>query len=351
MRVEVLEGVKRRRRWTDERKLSILMEVRLRGATVTDVARRHADTSGHRAGPGRSWFALRGDGGGRRWRGSLGSGSLEERWAAVSAPGDPRETRAARVEVERVRPVRVRARGEGPRGRGGRPGFERVLELRRRVLRSLHGRWLERTEPLVRDRRSWVRLGRAGPWRCGARRRHPAGPPRGADRGRCARGAVGGAAPARSRPRAACRGAARSWTPPSSRRRARATTRARGSRSRRAARPPGPGPRRRPRRVRAPSTAAGASSPPRPRRAPRAGRGSPSRSRSVAAGPPSRSSAGTPSSAARSSPRPSATTARAGARGGSGRPSRPAASGPTARGRSAETEARPSGHGRIGRLH
>ena len=42
MRVEVLDGVERRRRWTDERKLSILMEVGLRGATVTDVARRHA---------------------------------------------------------------------------------------------------------------------------------------------------------------------------------------------------------------------------------------------------------------------------------------------------------------------
>ena len=42
MRVEVLEGVERRRRWTDDQKLSILMEVGLRGATVTDVARRHA---------------------------------------------------------------------------------------------------------------------------------------------------------------------------------------------------------------------------------------------------------------------------------------------------------------------
>jgi transposase len=42
MRVEVLDGAERRRRWTDERKLSILMEVGLRGATVTDVARRHA---------------------------------------------------------------------------------------------------------------------------------------------------------------------------------------------------------------------------------------------------------------------------------------------------------------------
>lgn len=42
MRVEVLDGVERRRCWTDDQKLSILMEVGLRGATVTDVARRHA---------------------------------------------------------------------------------------------------------------------------------------------------------------------------------------------------------------------------------------------------------------------------------------------------------------------
>lgn len=41
MRGEVLDGVERRRRWSDEEKLRILMEVGLRGATLTDVARRH----------------------------------------------------------------------------------------------------------------------------------------------------------------------------------------------------------------------------------------------------------------------------------------------------------------------
>jgi transposase len=44
MRGEVLDVVERRRRWSDEQKLSILMEVGLRGATVSDVARRHAIT-------------------------------------------------------------------------------------------------------------------------------------------------------------------------------------------------------------------------------------------------------------------------------------------------------------------
>jgi transposase len=42
MRGEVLDGVERRRRWSDEEKLRILMEVGLRGATLTDVARRHS---------------------------------------------------------------------------------------------------------------------------------------------------------------------------------------------------------------------------------------------------------------------------------------------------------------------
>lgn len=40
MRQEVL-GCERRRRWTDEQKVSILGEVGISGATVSDVARRH----------------------------------------------------------------------------------------------------------------------------------------------------------------------------------------------------------------------------------------------------------------------------------------------------------------------
>ena len=40
MRVEIL-GQERRRRWGDEKKLSILMSVGVDGATVTEVAQRH----------------------------------------------------------------------------------------------------------------------------------------------------------------------------------------------------------------------------------------------------------------------------------------------------------------------
>jgi transposase len=41
MRHEVLSGVERRRRWSDEQKLRILAEVGLDGASVSAVARRH----------------------------------------------------------------------------------------------------------------------------------------------------------------------------------------------------------------------------------------------------------------------------------------------------------------------
>tara|TARA_R110002072_G_C7772220_1_gene519263 strand:- start:374 stop:760 length:387 start_codon:yes stop_codon:yes gene_type:complete len=47
LRHEVIVGVERRRFWPDEMKLSILREVGVGGATVTDVARRHEVTRQH----------------------------------------------------------------------------------------------------------------------------------------------------------------------------------------------------------------------------------------------------------------------------------------------------------------
>ncbi|GBQ97071.1 hypothetical protein AA23498_2811 [Acetobacter nitrogenifigens DSM 23921 = NBRC 105050] len=41
MAQEILIGVERRRRWSDERKLEILAEVGVDGASVSHVARRH----------------------------------------------------------------------------------------------------------------------------------------------------------------------------------------------------------------------------------------------------------------------------------------------------------------------
>ena len=47
MRHEVIFGVERRRRWSDEEKLAILMEVGVAGSTVADVARAHDLTRQH----------------------------------------------------------------------------------------------------------------------------------------------------------------------------------------------------------------------------------------------------------------------------------------------------------------
>lgn len=47
MRHEVIVGVERRRRWSEEQKLSIVMEVGVQGATVAEVARRHDLTRQH----------------------------------------------------------------------------------------------------------------------------------------------------------------------------------------------------------------------------------------------------------------------------------------------------------------
>ena len=47
MRHEVIIGVERRRFWPDDLKLSILREVGVGGATVTDVARHHDVTRQH----------------------------------------------------------------------------------------------------------------------------------------------------------------------------------------------------------------------------------------------------------------------------------------------------------------
>ena len=47
MRQQVLIGVERRRRWSDEQKLSVLSEVGVDGASVAEVARRHDITRQH----------------------------------------------------------------------------------------------------------------------------------------------------------------------------------------------------------------------------------------------------------------------------------------------------------------
>ena len=47
MRHEVIVGMERRRRWSDDQKLSVLAEVGVGGATVAEVALRHELTRQH----------------------------------------------------------------------------------------------------------------------------------------------------------------------------------------------------------------------------------------------------------------------------------------------------------------
>jgi transposase len=47
MRHEVIIGVERRRRWSEDQKLAIVMEVGVDGTTVAEVARRHDVTRQH----------------------------------------------------------------------------------------------------------------------------------------------------------------------------------------------------------------------------------------------------------------------------------------------------------------
>ena len=47
MRHEVIVGVERRRRWSDDQKLLVVAEVGVGGATVAEVARRHEITRQH----------------------------------------------------------------------------------------------------------------------------------------------------------------------------------------------------------------------------------------------------------------------------------------------------------------
>ncbi|WP_438744257.1 transposase [Bradyrhizobium sp. U531] len=57
MRVEVLGGVERRRRWSRDDKMRIIEETLAPGAVVTEIARRHGISTSwcSRGGGGRAW--------------------------------------------------------------------------------------------------------------------------------------------------------------------------------------------------------------------------------------------------------------------------------------------------------
>lgn len=88
---------------------------------------------------------------------------VEERLRELSARGDPLEKLAATVDFEMFRADLVAALGERDPAKGGRPGFDVVLNFRMLVLQAMHGLSLEQTEYLVSDCLSWMRFCALGP--------------------------------------------------------------------------------------------------------------------------------------------------------------------------------------------
>ena len=122
MRHEVIVGVERRRRWSDDQKLSVLAEVGVGGATVAEVARRHDVTRQHIY----QWRReLRRKGG---WPCSGGTVFLPLDPAPPEPSGPPRPGAASVPPVVEI----VLRNGQGLRCRGG-IGDEDLVRLIRLV--------------------------------------------------------------------------------------------------------------------------------------------------------------------------------------------------------------------------
>jgi IS5 family transposase len=93
----------------------------------------------------------------------LGFFDVDERYAALSAAGDPLERLAAVVDFEIFRPVLDAALVRSDRSRGGRPPYDAVLMLFRiLVLQALYSLSDEQAEFQLRDRLSFMRFAGLG---------------------------------------------------------------------------------------------------------------------------------------------------------------------------------------------
>jgi hypothetical protein len=90
--------------------------------------------------------------------GQPGFFDVDERYAALSAAGDPLERLAAVVDFEIFRPVLDAALARSDRSRGGRPPYDSVLMLRILVLQALYSLPDEQAEFQLRDRLSFMRF-------------------------------------------------------------------------------------------------------------------------------------------------------------------------------------------------
>ena len=83
---------------------------------------------------------------------------VDERYAALSAAGDPLERLSAVVDFEIFRPVLEAALRRSDRSRGGRPPYDAVLMFRILVLQALYSLSDEQAEFQLRDRLSFMRF-------------------------------------------------------------------------------------------------------------------------------------------------------------------------------------------------
>jgi transposase, IS5 family len=82
----------------------------------------------------------------------------DERYAALSAAGDPLERLAAVVDFELFRPDLEAALDRSDRARGGRPPYDAVLMFKVLVLQTLYTLSDDQTEYQIRDRLSFMRF-------------------------------------------------------------------------------------------------------------------------------------------------------------------------------------------------
>ncbi|QTI82080.1 transposase (plasmid) [Roseomonas marmotae] len=90
---------------------------------------------------------------------------VDERYAALSAAGDPLERLSAVVDFEIFCPVLDAALKRSDCGRGGRPPNDAVLMFRILVLQELYSFSDEQAEFRLRDRLSFMRFAGLGAYR------------------------------------------------------------------------------------------------------------------------------------------------------------------------------------------
>jgi transposase, IS5 family len=90
--------------------------------------------------------------------GSPGFFDLDERYASLSASGDPLERLAAVVDFEVFRPLLDQALCRSDGSRGGRPPIDPVMMFKILVLQALYGLSDEQAEFQIRDRLSFMRF-------------------------------------------------------------------------------------------------------------------------------------------------------------------------------------------------